>query len=118
MAKKHRPAEPAGRKNKKSGKNSRRSRRNRSGAFFLVLQALVSLAFMAVVLILNILPMNYLALVVAVLFFLWCITFMTQAVRRGRGIPGKVYSLLVICVLGIGTYYIGRGTNMLAAITS
>ena len=118
MAKKQRPAESAGRKNKKTDKYSRRSRRNRSGAFFLVLQAVLSFAFLGVVLLLDVLPVNYLALVVAVLFFLWCITFTTQALRRGRGIPGKVYSMVMIAVLAVGTYYVGRGTNMLAAITS
>lgn len=118
MAKMHRPAETAGRKNKNTGKYSRRSRQNRSGTFFLVLQALFSVAFMGVLLLLNMLPFNYLALAAAVLFFLWCITFTTQAVRRGRGIPGKFYSFLIICVLGIGTFYIGKANNMLAAITN
>ena len=118
MAKEHRTAKQAGRKSKKTEKYSRRSRRNRSGTFFLVMQALFSVAFMGVVLLLDILPLNYLALIAAALFFLWCITFLSQAIRRRSGIPGKLYSFAVICILGIGTYYIGRGTDMLAAITS
>lgn len=118
MAKRNTSAQKAGQKKRNTGKYSRRSKHNRSGTFFLVLQALISLAFMGVVLLLNMLPVNYLALVAAILFFLWCITFTTQAVRRGRGIPGKAYSLLIICVLGIGTYYIGKTNNMIAAITS
>lgn len=117
MSNRYKTAEPAGRSKKNADRYSRRSRRNRVGSFLLILQAVMSAAFMGVVLMLNMLPMKYLAMVALVLFFLWCITFTTQAVRRGRGITGKLYSFLIIVVLAIGTYYIARTNNMLAAIT-
>lgn len=117
MAKKRRPAEAAGRKNNRAERRSPRSRKNRSGTFFLTLQALFSVAFMGVVYLLDMLPTNYLALIAMILFFLWCITFTSQAFRKKRGIPGKLYSLLVICVLGIGTYYVAKTNNMIATIT-
>lgn len=118
MSNRYKAAEPAGHKKKNSDRHARRSGRNRAGSFFLILQAVMSFAFMGVVLLLNMLPMKYLALVVMILLFLWCITFTTQAVRRGRGITGKLYSFLIIVILAIGTYYIARTNNMLAAITS
>ena len=118
MSNRYKAAEPAGHKKKNSDRYARRSGRNRAGSFFLILQAVMSFAFMGVVLLLNMLPMKYLALVVMILLFLWCITFTTQAVRRGRGITGKLYSFLIIVILAIGTYYIARTNNMLAAITS
>lgn len=118
MAKKHRPAESAGRKNKTAGTRSGRSRHNRFGNFCLILQALVSAAFMGVVILLNMLPTKYLVLVALVLFFLWCITFLSQAARRKRGIAGKAYSLLAICILSLGTYYIAKANDMIGIITS
>lgn len=118
MAKNHRPDESAGRKNKTAGTRSRRSRHNRFGNFCLIVQALVSAAFMGVVILLNMLPVRYLVLVGLVLFFLWCITFVSQAARKKRGIAGKAYSLLAICVLSLGTYYIARANDMIGIITS
>ncbi|MCC2254125.1 LCP family protein [Ruminococcus sp. CLA-AA-H200] len=117
MSKKQRTAEDAGRKKRNTGKISGRSRRNRFGSFCLILQALLSIVFMGVVVLLNMLPLNYLALVAMVLVFLWCIAFTSQAVRRKRGTVGKVYSLFMICVLTVGTYYVARTNNMIAAIT-
>lgn len=118
MAKKRSTSERSGQKNRNTGKGSSRPRKNQVGNFFLVLQALVSIAFMAVVILLDMLPVNYLALVAMILFFLWCITFVSQAARKKRGIPGKLYSLLVIAVLAVGTYYVAKTNNMIAMITS
>ncbi|HIZ81356.1 MAG TPA: LCP family protein [Candidatus Mediterraneibacter pullistercoris] len=117
MAKKRRPAEKAGRSSKNTGRYSKRTATNRFGSFCLILQAAISVIFMIVVMLLNMLPMNYLALIAMVLLFLWCITFTTQAVRRKRGTGGKIYSVLITCVLLIGSYYIAETYNLIAAIT-
>lgn len=98
-------------------KQSGRSATNRFGIFCLVLQALISAAFMVVVILLDMLPANYLTLVAALLFFLWCIAFTSQAVRKKKGIAGKVYSLVLVCVLTLGTYNIAEANNMLSMIT-
>ena len=118
MATKRNASERTGQKNRNTGKGKSRPMKNRFGNFCLILQALVSLAFMGVVLLLDMLPVNYLALIAMVLFFLWCITFVSQAARKKRGITGKLYSLLMISVLAVGTYYVARANNMIAAITS
>ena len=98
-------------------RQSERSATNRFGTFCLILQALISVAFMIVLILLDMLPSNYLALVAAVLFFLWCIAFTSQAVRKKRGTAGKVYSLLMAVVLTLGTYNIAEANNMLSLIT-
>lgn len=98
-------------------RQSGRSTTNRLGSFFLILQALISIIFMAVVMLLDMLPLNYLALVAMVLVFLWCIAFTTQAVRKKRGTAGKIYSLLMVCVLAFGSYNIAAANNMLSMIT-
>ena len=73
---------------------------------------------MGVVILLDMLPVNYLALVAMVLFFLWCITFVSQAARKKKGIPGKLYSFVIVAVLVVGTYYVGKTNDMFAMITS
>lgn len=98
-------------------RQSARSATNRFGSFCLILQALVSVIFMIVVMLLDMLPGNYLALIAMILIFLWCIAFTSQAVRRKKGIPGKIYSLLIVCVLAFGTYNIAEANNMLSMIT-
>ena len=118
MATRRSTSERTGQKNRKTGKGSIRPRKNGFGNFCLVLQALASLAFMGVVILLDMLPLKYLGLVAMILFFLWCITFLSQAARKKRGIAGKLYSLLVIAVLAVGTYYVAKTNNMISMITS
>lgn len=117
MAKKRRSAESTGRNGRNTRRYSERTATNRFGSFCLTVQAVVSIVFMIVVILLNMLPLNYLALVAAVLFFLWCISFTTQAVRKKRGTGGKVFSLLMTCVLVFGAYNIAQANNMLSMIT-
>ena len=118
MANRRSTSERTGQKSRQKGKGSVRPRKNGFGNFCLVLQALASLAFMGVVILLDMLPLKYLGLVAMVLFFLWCITFVSQAARKRRGIAGKLYSLLMITVLAVGTYYVAKTNNMIAMITS
>lgn len=108
----------AGQRNRNTGRRPLRPAKNRIGTAFLIIQAILSVIFMGVLLLLNMLPMNYLALAAMVLFFLWCVAFMSQALRKKRGVTGKVYSLLVICILTYGAYHIAETNNMIARITS
>ena len=99
MSKKSRTADRAGRRPKNTRRNSVRSEHNRFGMFCIILQTVISLAFMGVVVLLDMLPMRYLAMIGLILFFLWCITFTSQMVRRKKGTLGKLFSLLMVCVL-------------------
>lgn len=117
MSKKRRAAVRAERMNRNTSRASRRSSRNRFGVFCLILQTILSLAFMVVVLFLDMLPMRYLAMIALILFFLWCITLNSQVARRKRGTIGKVFSLFVVCFLSIGTYYIAKTNDVIGMIT-
>ena len=117
MAKRTRMADDAGRRKNKAGRYAQRRNKNRSGSFFLWFQAIASVLLMIVILMLNMLPVKYLAMAALILLFLWCITFTSQALRKRKGTSGKVYSFLITCVLLIGTYYIAETNNMIAAIT-
>lgn len=117
MSKKRRAAVRAERMNRNTIRASRRSNRNRLGMFCLILQTILSLAFMVVVLFLDMLPTRYLAMIALILFFLWCITLNSQVARRKRGTIGKVFSLFVVCFLSIGTYYIAKTNDVIGMIT-
>lgn len=117
MSKKRRAAVRAERMNRNTIRASRRSNRNRLGMFCLILQTILSLAFMVVVLFLDMLPMRYLAMIALILFFLWCITLNSQVARRKKGTIGKVFSLFVVCFLSIGTYYIAKTNDVIGMIT-
>ena len=118
MAKQQTAERRTGKKNRNTSRRPSRPVKNQLGTFFLFLQALISVVFMGVVFLLDMLPLNYLALVAMVLFFLWCLAFMSQALRKKRGRIGKVYSFLVICVLAYGAFHIMETNNMIARITS
>lgn len=117
MSKKRRMPERAERERKKTGRYSKRSGHNRLGMLCIILQTIVSLAFMGVVVLIDLLPVRYLAMVALILFFLWCITFTTQMARKKKGTLGKLFSLLMVCVIAVGTYYVGKTNNILATIT-
>ena len=118
MSKKRRRAPGAERMNRNAERTSRRSKKNRLGVFCIILQTILSLAFMVVVLFLDMLPMRYLAMIALILFFFWCITLNSQVARKKRGAIGKIFSLLVVCFLSIGTYYIAKTNDVIGMITS
>ncbi len=118
MAKKRRPTPGTGKKKKNDNRYSDRSRRNRFGRFCLIFQTILSLAFMAVVVLLDMLPARYLVLVAVTLFFLWTITLNTQVARKKKSAIGKGYSLIVMAILLTGTYYIARTNDMISQIAS
>ena len=70
MSKKQKPTGNTGRKNQIKGKYAERSRKNGFGKFCLILQVIMSAAFMGVLVLLDMLPLKYLALAALILFFL------------------------------------------------
>ena len=99
-------------------KNERQSRSNRFGMFCLLLQTILSLAFMGVVVLLNMLPIRYLVLIALVLFFLWTITLNTQVSRKTRRPVGKGFTVIVMIFLLTGTYYLPKTNDMISQIAN
>ena len=96
---------------KKKGRRKKRRREyqgaRRLGRFLVLLQGLLSLLFLALITSLDMLPIKYIAVLVAVLLVLWLIVKRTQRRAKKRGIFGKVISIILILILGVGSYYIG-----------
>lgn len=79
----------------------------RFGKFLVFLQTVLTLIFLGLIYILNVLPLKYMAALVVALFGLWLIVKVSQKRARKRGILGKMLSIVVIGILGIGIYYVG-----------
>lgn len=112
MAKKQRSADKSAVKGRR-----RRNGQNRFGMFCLILQTILSLAFMGVLVLLNMLPVRYLAMIAMFLVFFWCITLSTQLPRKKRALGGRIFSLVMVGVLSLGTFYIAEANNMIGMIT-
>lgn len=117
MAKQKGSAGNSARRKKSTNKYSRRSGSNKLGTVCIVLQTIASVALMAVLYLLGMIPEKYLILAAAILFFLWCVTLNSQAARRKRGTLGKVFSLLMAVVMFTGSYYVAQANNMIGKIT-
>lgn len=103
-------------------RNNRRRRPERApknilGNILLMLQAIVSVAFLAVLVLSNIIPMKFIVIVGICLLLLLLIGAVSQWKRRKKGTIGKVYIMLVTLVVGLGAYYLGITTGALAQIT-
>lgn len=83
------------RQEKKTKKSKRR------GVEVVILQALVSIAFLAILFTIDVLPLKYNAIVLAVVVILFVITYFTQK-KRKLHVLGKVLAILESIVLAVG----------------
>ncbi len=90
---------------KKRKKKYRKARK--LGKFLVFIQSVLTLVFLGLVFVLNILPLKYMAALVVALLGLWLIVRTSQKRAQKRDILGKMLSLVVIAILGIGIYYVG-----------
>lgn len=75
------------------------------------LHGLMALAFMGMMFLVNVLPLEYLLILAAVLFILWGIGYLSNA--KGK----KGYNIFMILILGIGVFYAGKISGALGDIT-
>ena len=98
------PVKGAG-KDKAKKKGNERSFAKKLGIFLTIVQAILSGTFLWTLFQLNLLPMKYLAAVVFLVVALFFITFATQKRHKGRASYGKTVAIVMIIVLGIGSFY-------------
>lgn len=87
------------------------------GKILALIQALLSLVVLGIVFIMDVLPLTYLAIVAGILILFWVFAFFSQFTRKSH-IPGKIFSLLMCAILGLGSYYLLITQNMLSQITN
>lgn len=100
----------------RSSKGGKR-KKHTFGKFIAIIQGLLSIAILALLFILNVLPNMYLVAGAAILLFLWMFAFFSQFTRKSH-IPGKIFSLLMCGLLGLVGYYLLVTQNMLSQITN
>lgn len=102
-------------------KNSRKKRRKRNrhtvGKILAVIQIILSIVFIAVLLMVNVLPMKYLAIIFGILVFLDAFALGSQFTRSAH-IIGKIDCVLMLILLILGNVYLIRTNVTLLSITS
>lgn len=104
-----------GRKNSKKGKNNKISWT--IGVILAVIQLIVSAVFMIGVFMLDMLPVKYLAIVAVILLIALLIAFASQLLSKKKGIAGKIFSVFMSVILGIGSFYIFKTNGTISEIS-
>lgn len=99
--------------NEKKRRVKRRGRRKNLisktiGMILAIIQFILSVIFVVNIMFFDMLPMTYVIVVAAALLILLGITLLSQIGAKGKGIPGKIYAILLCVVLTVGSFLIGN----------
>lgn len=86
------------------------------GIILSILQLVITILFLGLIINLNIIPNKYLIPSVGILLFFEGITLFTQLSTKGRR-SGKIFSLLICFILGLGSSYLYKTQTVLADIS-
>ena len=99
-------------------KEDRKVRRaKRRGRFFVLLQGLLSLAFIIILSTLGVLPLKYFMLVLGIAAIFFWITYITQKKKKAVAVLGKLFSLFIMVILLVAGSLAGTLNYMLDTIT-
>ncbi len=100
-----------------NGRRRKRRGRQRNGVskaigiILAIIQFVLSVFLIVNVLFFGMLPNTYILVLVGVLLILLGITLLTQIGAKGKGIGGKVFSVVLSAILGFGSFLIGDVNN-------
>lgn len=100
---------------RKEDRKMRRSKRRRRA--IVILQALVSLAFIVIMSMLGVLPFKHMMILIGIIVALFGITYVTQKGKKAVAIFGKIFSLLIMVVLVLGGVLAGVANYILDTVT-
>ena len=103
--------------NNKNNRRKKRKNRHTVGKILAILQIVLSIVFVVVLLMINILPMKYLAIIFGILMFLDAFALGSQFTRSAH-IIGKVDCVLMLFLLAFANVYLIRTNATLFSITS
>ena len=107
-------------KKKNAGNGSKKGKKSNTariiGIVLCAIQLVLSLAFMGLLIYVNLLPMKYLIFIGAILLILWVVAFILQF-RKKVHIIGKIVAVAVSIVLIIGIRYVAVTNNVIDMIT-
>ncbi len=96
---------------------NKEKRMRRYGVLFNVLHGLLSLVFLVSMLVLNVLPLPHTFIVILVVGLLFLITAVTQKRGKAARVLGRIYSVLIMLVLLVGSAGLGAANYVLDEIT-
>lgn len=91
--------------------------KNLIGKILVGLQGLITIVFMVMVLILDMLPLKYVLAISFVLVLLWVITAITQKFKKSR-IAGMIYAVIIVLALLLGAIYMWKAHSVINEVTS
>lgn len=103
--------------NTRKRRRRRKSNRHTIGKVMAIIQIVLSVVFMAVLLMINVLPMKYMAIVFGILLFLDMFSLGSQFTRSAHVI-GKIDCILMCILLILGNVYLIRTNATLFSITN
>ena len=110
------PAKGAKKRGKKKD-SQERTFAKKLGIFLTILQAALSGTFLWTLFQLNLLPMKLMAIVIFLVVALFLITFATQKRHKGRASYGKTLSIIMIIILGLGSFYLYKMNGAFNKVT-
>ncbi|MDY4835729.1 MAG: LCP family protein [Frisingicoccus sp.] len=103
--------------NTRKRRRRRKSNRHTIGKVMAIIQIVLSVVFMAVLFMINVLPMKYMAIVFGILMFLDMFSLGSQFTRSAHVI-GKIDCILMCVLLILGNVYLIRTNATLFSITN
>lgn len=88
------------------------------GLVLFVLQVMFSGIFAGLLVWLDMLPGTYIAMIFTALLALAAVTLVSQLMASGKGIPGKVFSIIVMIAVTIGGFYSYRMSDTLNKVAN
>lgn len=105
----------------KRGRRRKRQKKEGSmgkiGLILTILHGIVSILFLGTVFVLDMLPIKYLAVVVAMVAVFFLIALWRQKKKKGRSVLGSILSIIMILLLGLASFYIGKVNGAMGAVT-
>lgn len=106
-----------GKKRAKKNTGEEKTFAKKFGIVLTVLQAVLSGTFLWALFTINLLPMKYMAVVIFLVAVLFLITLATQKRHKGRASYGKALSILMVIILGLGTFYLFKMNGAFDKVT-
>lgn len=108
---------PTVKKRRGSRRNNRKQKMNLFGVILTILHAVASVLFIGTLIVIDLLPMKYLTLVIVIIAALFLMVFFRQKSKKGRSVLAAILSIIMILLLGVGSYYIGKVNGAMGAVT-
>jgi len=94
----------------------KRSKRNYVGIVLASMQAILSILFFSVLLMLDMLPLKYLVVIVVILTVFLGFTVLSQFAKAGKKV-GWVFAVILILIFGIASVYIWKAHDVIDEVT-